>query len=1013
MHEQPSTGRGEGTCADERGQVGVADEGRLGRPIVHVPGGTALGCSGTASAAATSRRRGPGDWPADQYGESMPAGTRLIGRDAELARLGEWTDAVVSGTGRAVFVEGEPGIGKSALTRAACALAEGRGCQVYWAAADELGQALPLQPLLDALGARAAAEEPRLATILRLLQGEVGNVADPTTAAAEQMLTLLADLSSAAPTVLVLDDLQWADRTTIDVWRWLARSADRASLLLIGVARPVPQSDELLAVRRAVDEDAVIRLDSLPDSAVEALVAALSDGDPGENLLRLVRQAAGNPLYLTELMDALARSRRLTRTDTGTVDVVDGPVPRSLVGAIAHRLGFLTREVHTTLQAAALLGVDFLVSDLAIVVGARISELMPTIDQALVSGVLRDAGERLAFRHPLIRTALYNDIAEAVRPAWHLDAARALAAAGVAHRRVARQLLQAVSTPTAGPLDDTLLAWLADAAPTLVAQAPGSAIDLLRRACLRSPATTKRGAVLVCRLADALFRTGDRAEAERVASRAMAVVTDPDALVDLHWTVSQCRALVGRTDESLASLARALERPGLSARERARLLVLIARAHRNLGAVTVAGRVAADALATAERAGDRWALGWALHVLTIVSIMRGDTPAALPLFDRALEVVDEDDAELIDLGLLLQVNQAVALGYLDRYKEALTVAERVRERADRAGSLVRLAQAHSALGELLFEIGRWDDALAEVETLPDDFKDPAVICCDRGIAAVIAFHRGKAGTAGEHLRLAAPSAEKIGTRVVASLTLARSMQREIADSPHEALAVLTAGVNRNAEELDEMERLLPEAARLARQTGSDDASVGVAAQAEALAQQSAVPHRLAASVYCRGLLNDDAALLLDAAERYDDAGLPLRRAKALEAAAIGYACQGDQTSARAAFTRADDLYDRLGAHWDLAHLRARLRHHGIRRGPRSKHRQARSGWHSLTPTETRIAGMVAEGLSNRQIAERLVLSTRTVETHVSHVLSKLAVRSRVDITREAGSRIRAPGQPEA
>ncbi len=933
----------------------------------------------------------------------MSAGNALVGRDAEIARLRAWVDDLVSGTGRAVLIEGEPGIGKSSLARVACSIAERRGCRVYRAAADELGQALPLQPLLDALGARESGGQPRLGTILRLLQGEVGGVADPTVAASEQMFTLLAELCSAAPTVLVVDDLQWADRQTIGVWEWLARSVDRSALLLIGVARPVPQREEMLAVRRTVGQDATIRLGGLPDQAVTALVVSISDGRPGENLRRLVDEAAGNPLYLTELMDALIRSRRLTVDAAGMVEVIDGPVPHSLVGAIAHRLDFLPREARTALQAAALLGADFLISDLAIVMGCRIAELVPAVDEALTAGVLRDAGERLAFRHPLIRRALYDDIAEAIRPAWHLDAARALAAAGAPHRRVARQVLQAVSAPDAGPLDETLLDWLADAAPTLVAHAPRTAIDLLREACRRTTATTKRGAVLACRLADALYRAGDRTEAERVAARAMAVVTDPDLLVDLHWTVFQCRALAGRTDESLTSLTRALKRPEVSARERARLLVLIARAQRDLGEVTVAAEVAADALATAEEVGDAWAVGWSLHVLIIVSIMRGDVAAALPLFERALAVVGDDSA-LTDLGLLLQVNQAVALGDLDRYAEAVRAAEQVRERADRAGSLVRLAQAQSALGELLFQVGRWDDAQAEVDTLPDDFKDPAVICCDRGIAAVIAFHRGDSATAQEHLSLAAPSAEKIGSRVVASLALARSLDREMSDAPDEALAVLTDGVNRHAEELDEMERLLPEAARLAAYTRTAAAAADVAAQASALAQRSHVPHRLATDAYCRGLLDDDPSLLQCAAKRYDDAGLPLLRAKALEAAAVRYACLGDRASARAAFTRADDLYDRLGANWDLAHLRAQLRRHGMRRGPRSKHRQDRTGWNSLTPTETRIAGMVAEGLSNRQIAEQLVLSTRTVESHVSHILGKLAVRSRVDITREAGSR---------
>ena len=107
--------------------------------------------------------------------------------------------------------------------------------------------------------------------------------------------------------------------------------------------------------------------------------------------------------------------------------------------------------------------------------------------------------------------------------------------------------------------------------------------------------------------------------------------------------------------------------------------------------------------------------------------------------------------------------------------------------------------------------------------------------------------------------------------------------------------------------------------------------------------------------------------------------------------------------ARGAFTGAIDLYTSLGATRDVARLQARFREHGIRRGPRVKHRQARSGWDSLTPTEIKVAALVEQGLSNPQIADKLFLSPRTVATHVSHILGKLDVNSRIDIAREAAS----------
>jgi DNA-binding CsgD family transcriptional regulator/tetratricopeptide (TPR) repeat protein len=662
------------------------------------------------------------------------------------------------------------------------------------------------------------------------------------------------------------------------------------------------------------------------------------------------------------------------------------------VAAIADHLGFLSEDTRTVLRAAALLGVEFPVGDLSIVLDRRIRDLVTAIDEARTAGVLRDAGDRLAFRHPLIWQSMYDAIAAPLRQAWHREAARALVEAGVPDQRIARQLRLTMDER----LDQTLLDWVTRAAPTLVAQAPQVATELLRRAVAQVPPSTEQGATLASHLADALYRTGECGDAVRIATRAIAEVTDADVLLDLHWTAAQCRAVLGRTDESL----QVLEQAGLAEmtlRQRARLLVLTARAHRGLGEVSVAGDVAAQALAAAEEADDTWAIGWSLHVLIVVLLMRGEVSSVLPLFERALEVVGDDPAHT-DLDLLLRINKAVALGDLDRYEEALDVAGNVREHADNVGSLVRLAQAQSALGQLLFEVGQWDDAQVEVATLPDDVKDPASTCCDRGIAAVIAFHRGDHVAARRHLHLVAPSTEQIGNRVVSSLTMAQSLDHEVADQPHKALAVLTARVG--AEEMDEVEDLLPEVARLAAQTDHATAGAEVAERASELAQRSAVPHRLGTDAYCRGLLTRDPGLLEEAADRFRDAGRPLYRAKALEAAAVEFAARNDRDAARAAFTRADELYGWLRAEWDLGHLRAQLRQFGIRRGARARHRSQQTGWQALTPTERKVAALVAEGLSNRLIAERLVLSTRTIDTHVSHILAKLGVRSRLEIARE-------------
>jgi DNA-binding NarL/FixJ family response regulator len=934
-----------------------------------------------------------------------PAGA-LIGRDGEMGLLTGLMKDVVRGRGGSVLIEGEPGIGKSALMQAVVADAPEAGSEVFWGAGDELGQALPLLPFLDALRVREPSANPRRRTIVQLLRGEASadRGTDVPAVVAEQLLALVAEQCAVRPTILVVDDLQWADQASVTLWGRLARSARQVPLLLIGMMRPVPQRDDVLALRRVAGDPARLQLTGLTGAAVTDLVAALAGGRPGDGLLQLADGAAGNPLYVTELVAALARGSGLTVTEGGAAELAGGSAPGSLSAAIADRLGFVTGPVREVLRAAALLGVDFAVSDLAVVLGRGVADLIPAVDEARAVGVLTESGRGLGFRHQLIREALYDEMPAPVRAAWHRDAGRALAEAGAPADRVARQLLRAVtgSGVPAEPVDEWMLDWLTRAADPLVGQAPGVAAELLTRAVASTSVDPARQGWLASRLADALYRIGDRSAAEQVANRALEHATEPDLLVDLHWTLAQCRMLAGESAASLASLDQALALPGISARHRARLLVLAARTHVNSGEVERAGRVAAEALEAASEAGDGWAMGWALLMMALATSMRGDMTEALPLFDRALEVTASDPA-LTDLRLLLQLNKAVTLGNLDRHEEALAAAGQARQLADQAGATFRLAQATSALGQLLFQTGRWDDALDLAGAPPGDLAEPAAACCDLGVAAVISFHRGEVAAVRGYLAAAGPYARRLGRRPIGPLALARSLDREQDGALPEARAALTDAFDAN-EEVEEIEDLLADAVRLAAGTGDQASAQALAGHADTLAAGSRIPHRLANALYCRALLDRDAARLLVAAERYGDASRPLLRAKALEAAAGYFVDTDDRSQARAAFTAAVEVYTALGASADLARVQATFRAHGIRRGPHAKHRRAQSGWDSLTATEIKIAAFVEEGLSNPEIAARLLLSRRTVATHVSHILKKLNVNSRIDIARESALR---------
>ena len=370
-----------------------------------------------------------------------PAGV-LIGRESEMAALVRLVAQVAGGAGSAVLVEGEPGVGKSTLVRAALTRAPA-GMPVFWGAGDELGQALPLLPMLEGLRLREPSADPRRTAILALLRGELAleRGTDASVALAEQLLALVTEQCAQGPVVLVIDDLQWADQASIALWGRLARLVPRLPLLLAGTMRPVPQRDELVAMRRAAGNIQRIKLSGLTDDAVAALVGALVGARPDDRLLRLAGGAAGNPLYITELIGALARGSGVMITESGTAELASGSAPESLSAAIADRLGFVSGEVREVLRAAALLGVEFSVSDLGIVLHRSVPELIPAVDQASAAGVLAESGSGLGFRHQLIRAALYDAIQPPVRAAWHREAARALAEAGAPADRVARQLL--------------------------------------------------------------------------------------------------------------------------------------------------------------------------------------------------------------------------------------------------------------------------------------------------------------------------------------------------------------------------------------------------------------------------------------------------------------------------------------------------------------------------------------------------------------------------------------------
>jgi hypothetical protein len=201
-------------------------------------------------------------------------------------------------------------------------------------------------------------------------------------------------------------------------------------------------------------------------------------------------------------------------------------------------------------------------------------------------------------------------------------------------------------------------------------------------------------------------------------------------------------------------------------------------------------------------------------------------------------------------------------------------------------------------------------------------KESFASCCESGIAALISFYRGETAAARGFLAAADPHAARSGHRFISSLELARSLGYEQAGALPAALSALTCWLDGSTEEISSVHDILPDAVRLAMRIGDLDTAQALTRQAKDFATPSETPFVQGNSLYCQGMLDHEAALLLAAAEQYRCAGRPLFRAKALEGAASAYARVGDEKQARAALTNAAEIYNWLGAPAAAARMQA-------------------------------------------------------------------------------------------
>jgi DNA-binding CsgD family transcriptional regulator len=715
-----------------------------------------------------------------------------------------------------------------------------------------------------------------------------------------------------------------------------------------------------------------------------------------------VGQAAGNPLYVQELVDALVRDERI-RVEDGVAELVGGgESPDSLPAAIGRRLGFLSQRSRSVLGLAAVLGPAFSVADLGVVTGAAATDLVAVVDEAVAAGVLAGSGDRLVFRHGLIRQALYEGMPVSLRAALHRQAAGQLARAGAPVERVAEQLLAGPQ-----PVDGWMIDWVVGAAAALTLRAPRLAVDLVSRVRGGVDGGDPRRERLDADLAEALLMVGDNEGVEQVAYPVVAATRDPVLAGRMVWALGYALSRMGRYDQAVEVVDQALARPAVPAVWTARLGARRAMSLMSGGRFDEARAAAVRAEADGQQAGDRLAVGYALHVLSVLEDRQNrDVAAMVEIIDRALAVLG-DEPQATDLRLLLLSNGAGTQDSLGRPAEAERTLGRALMLAEQAGTPPRLASLRLRVAEARYYRGRWDEALAELQAADDLPLNANNRLYTRGIRALIAVHRDDRAAADAQLRGVEDLKLANGElRVPAEVVLlARALAAERDGQPARALTRLLAtfdpdGSGQFTELTMDSWVWLLDVVRLALAVGDPAAAAAAARACVADADRQARPATTAAARHCQGLLERDPAQVREAADTFRRIGYLLFQAQALENAAVLYAEHGDPNPARTAYHAAIDIYTDLNAAWDIIRADARLRPHNIRRGRRGPRRRPATGWQSLTPTEQKIAQLVAAGQSNPDIATQLLLSRRTVETHVSHILTKLNAHSRVDIARE-------------
>jgi DNA-binding CsgD family transcriptional regulator len=920
----------------------------------------------------------------------------IHGRDAELSVIhGELERLLGEGSEAAVVVEGAAGMGKSRLLAEVASIAGSLGIRVGRSAADPGETMVELAALLAALfdGPEPLLDPAELESLHAEPEQRFWLV--------RELQQLLERAALASPLLIAIDDAQWADGGTIAAIRALAMRLTDLPIAWVLALRPPRDATPLVAMLEQMKQEGgapTITLGALDEDAVARVAAEMLHAQPDHTVLEQLALAEGSPFLVVETLLGLQEEGRIHVVD-GHASLISGGLPSRVHQKMRERLGRLSDEASDAVTVAASLGGTFSFEELARTLRRPASELLGPVDELLEANLLVDRGDKLAFWHDITREAVRTSVPATARRALDRQAAGVLLEAGALPVEVAAQL-----AASAEPGDEVAIATLLDAAKAVVTTDPEIAATFGRRALEIAPAHHPQRGEIVGTTAIALHIAGESDQAIDFADSALREILPSVQEAEVRLSIAGMFAI--SPEIRISAGRRALSLPDLPEILRARHLACLFHNFVTAGRIEEARAVLDDTRAAVEAVDDARA-SFTLRVAeTGFEYAHDRFDASLDRSTQAYRdgIFAGDDQRL----RLAHMWHGEQLSLHDRFDEAFAIAGDGLAAAQRDRHSWAYEMFETWHGRLLLKTGRLAEALAVLEGrfALEDGTHAAAVLDAAGIVALgrLAIHTGDTrqarrlgGISQVMLAEGTPAIRRHAGWLLALLSLAEG-DVEAAREPLRAGAGPDGHAILPRFPLDIADEV--ELARIALATGDTElAELALTnTQRRADLNPRIVSFR-AAAAHVRGLLRRNRDELEEAVELFERLPLRLELAAALEDLGVAVT-ESDRAAAVAVLGQALSLFTELGAAWDARRVRSRLRDLGVRRRLAATQPET-TGWTALTTSEVTVARLVAEGLTNREVAERLFVSPHTVSSHLRHVFAKLGINSRVELARLA------------